>query len=96
MVLDGYFLSEFKNMWKEEEVKITVFLPENVNIYVDNTAKNFLYYTKNKQELYYKDMGGHHFTMSAKVLDCTDCKEDKTEVKKISKSKKKEKIKERI
>ena len=96
LVLDGYFLSEFKNMWKEEQVKITVFLPENVNIYIDNTAKNFLYYTKNKQELYYKDMGGHHFTMSAKVLDCTDCKEDKTEVKKISKSKKKENIKERI
>ena len=76
LVLDAYFITDLKNMWKEEQVKITIYLPENSLIYIDNSAKNFLYYTQNKQELYYKDMGGHYFKMTEEMLDCTDCKEE--------------------
>ncbi|MAD96017.1 MAG: transcriptional regulator [Flavobacteriaceae bacterium] len=97
LILDAYFLSEFKNIWKEEQVKATVFLPENVNVFIDNSAKNFLYYTENKQEIYYKDMGNHHFIMTDTVLDCTDCVEEKEEKKeKPVKKEKKTEIEETI
>lgn len=88
LTLDAFFLSEFKNIWKEEQVKVTVFLSENTYVYIDNSAKNFLYYTENKQELYYKDMGNHHFIMTDTVLDCTDCENEKdtTKLKKEPKS----------
>ncbi|WP_405605729.1 PspC domain-containing protein [Polaribacter sp. Asnod1-A03] len=83
LVLDAYYLSNFKNMWKHEEVDITIFIPENVTIYFDNSVKHFLDDVKNEGDIYDKDMVNHHFIMTDKTLKCTDCVdeiEEETEV----------------
>ena len=76
IVLDAYFLSEYKNMWKDEEINVAIYIPENVTIYFDNSSKNFLYNIDNEADIYDKDMANHHFIMTEKTLKCTDCKED--------------------
>ncbi|MFT6192904.1 MAG: phage shock protein PspC (stress-responsive transcriptional regulator) [Paraglaciecola sp.] len=75
VVLDAYFLSEYKNLWKDEEINITFYIPENTLVYFDNSTKNFLYHIDNSTDIYDKDMAKHHFKMTESTLTCTDCKE---------------------
>jgi phage shock protein PspC (stress-responsive transcriptional regulator) len=75
LILDAFFLSELKNIFKEEEIEITVFIPENTTIYFDNSVKNFLSNVKNEADIYDKEMVNYHFKMMKAVLKCTDCNE---------------------
>jgi hypothetical protein len=76
IVFDAFFLSDLKNIFKDEEIDITVFIPENATIYFDNSVKNFLSDVKNKENIYDKEMVDHHFKMTNTVLKCTDCIEE--------------------
>lgn len=73
MILDAYFLSDYNNLWKEEMINITLYIPENVVIYFDDTTKNFLYHIDNTTDIYDQDMANHHFIMTESTLKCTDC-----------------------
>jgi phage shock protein PspC (stress-responsive transcriptional regulator) len=75
LILDAFFLSELKNIFKEEEIDITVFIPEKTTVYFDNSVKNFLSNVKNETDIYDKEMVNHHFKMMKVVLKCTDCNE---------------------
>jgi phage shock protein PspC (stress-responsive transcriptional regulator) len=76
IVFDAFFLSDLKNIFKDEEIDITVFIPENATIYFDNSLKNFLSDVKNKENIYDKEMVDHYFKMTNTVLKCTDCVEE--------------------
>jgi phage shock protein PspC (stress-responsive transcriptional regulator) len=76
LILDAFFLSHLKNIFKEEKIDITVFIPENTPIYFDNSVKNFLSDVKNETDMYDKEMVNHHFKMMKAVLKCTDCIEE--------------------
>ncbi|MFQ3296630.1 MAG: phage shock protein PspC (stress-responsive transcriptional regulator) [Polaribacter sp.] len=76
IVFDTFFLSDLKNIYKDEEIDITVFIPESATIYFDSSIKNFLSNVKNKENIYDKEMIDHHFKMTNTVLKCTDCIEE--------------------
>mgnify|MGYP000610323069 CR=1 FL=1 len=73
VVFDAYFLSEYKNLWKEEEINIDLYLTENTLLYLDNSTKYFLSNVGNTTDTYDKDMVNHHYIMTDKTLKCTDC-----------------------
>lgn len=87
IVLDAYYLSAFKNMWKDEEIKITLFIPKDITVYFDNSTKNFLSNVDNEADIYDKDMANHHFLMTKSTLKCTDCIEEVEEEKEVIKEK---------
>ena len=76
LILDAFFLSHLKNIFKEEKIDITIFIPENTPIYFDNSVRNFLNDVKNETDIYDKEMVNHHFKMMKAVLKCTDCIEE--------------------
>ena len=76
LVLDAYFLTDFKNFWKEETVKVNIYLPEGVTVFFEKSTKNFLYDVENTDDIYDKDMANHHFLMENDNLKCTDCIEE--------------------
>jgi len=76
VVLDTYFLSEYKNLWKDEEINITLFIKEKVMVYFDNSTKNFLNNVDNEKDIYDKEMANHHFIMTGSTLKCTDCTDE--------------------
>lgn len=80
LILDAFYLSEFKNLYKDEVVEITVFLPEKTMVYFDNTTKNFLYDVKNEGKIYDKDMANHYFIVTETSLKCTDCETIESEI----------------
>jgi phage shock protein PspC (stress-responsive transcriptional regulator) len=83
VVLDTYFLSEYKNLWKDEEINITLFIKEKVMVYFDNSTKKFLNNVDNEKDIYDKEMANHHFIMTDSTLKCTDCTDEIEEELKI-------------
>ncbi len=76
IIFDAFFLSEYKNMWKDEEIKATLFIPEGTTVYFEGSTRRFLNDVKNTQDIYDRDMVNHHFKMTQKGFECTDCDEE--------------------
>ncbi|WP_298780961.1 PspC domain-containing protein [uncultured Polaribacter sp.] len=82
IILDAYYLSAYKNLWKDEEINVTIYVPENIVLYFDYSTKNFLNNVKNEGDIYDKEMVNHHFIMTDVTLKCTDCElETEEEIK---------------
>lgn len=79
LVFDTFFLNDYKNLWKDDEVKATLFIPEGTTVYFEKSSKNYLYGVENTDDIYDRDMVNHHFKMTAEGLDCTDCDTPETE-----------------
>ena len=77
LLLDAYFLSNIKNIFKDEEIVITLFLPTTSTIYFDNSVKSFLYNVTNENNLDEDEMTNHYFKMTNSALVCTDCATEK-------------------
>ncbi len=73
LALDAFFLSQEKNRTKNEQVFITLFVPENTTVVFDTSSRNFLHNVENIQEVYDHDMVNHYFLMTPEGLNCTDC-----------------------
>ncbi|CAL2084481.1 Phage shock protein C (PspC) family protein [Tenacibaculum sp. 190524A02b] len=84
LVFDAYFLSDLKNMRKDEEVKVTLYIPEGTTVYFERSSRNFLYNIENTEDIYDRDMANHKFKMTSEGFECTDCekKQEKEEKEK--------------
>jgi len=71
--LNGYFLSEFKNKFKDQLIDITINLPVNSLIYLGNSTRTFLDDVDNIQEIHDRDMPKHLYRMTENGLECLDC-----------------------
>ena len=71
--LDGYFLSDFNNKFKDQLIDITIYLPLNSVLYLDSSTRTFLYDIDNIQNIYDRDMPKHFYKMTENGLECLDC-----------------------
>ncbi len=71
--LDGYFLADVKNKFREQKIYIDLYIPKNKTIYLDKTTRSFLYDVDNTQNIYDRDMAKHYFKMTESGLTCLDC-----------------------
>lgn len=76
IVFDAFFLSDYKNIWKDEEIEVIVYIPKGTTVYFEGSSRNFLDDVKNVQNVYDRDMANHHFKMTSKGFDCLDCDEE--------------------
>ncbi|PQJ19675.1 PspC domain-containing protein [Tenacibaculum sp. SG-28] len=74
ITFDAFFLSDLNNLWKDEEIKVIVYVPENTVLYFENSSKYFLDRNINTvNDRYYRDIVNHKFKMTEKGLECEDC-----------------------
>jgi phage shock protein PspC (stress-responsive transcriptional regulator) len=71
--LNGYFLSNFKNKFKDQLIDVTIYLPINSMVYLDKSTRTFLNNIDNVQNIYDRDMPKHYFRMTENGLECLDC-----------------------
>jgi len=76
LLLNGYFLSDFKNKFKDQLIDITVFLPVNSIVYLDASTRSFLDDVDNIQNIYDRNMPKHYYKMTENGLECLDCDSD--------------------
>lgn len=73
LALNGYFLSDIKNKFNDLAIDITIYLPVNYVIYLDESTKTFLNDVDNVQDIYDRDMSRNYYKMTSKGLSCLDC-----------------------
>jgi len=73
LLLNGYFLSDLKNKFKDQLIDVTVYLPINSIVYLDTSTQTFLNDVDNVQNIYDGDMPKHYFKMTENGLECLDC-----------------------
>jgi len=80
--LNGYFLTDVINKFREQKIYIDLFIPTGQTIFLDKTTKSYLYDIDNIQDVYDRDMIKHYYKMTDEGLDCLDCNsEDDNEIK---------------
>lgn len=72
--LDGFFISDISNKFRNQKLEITVILPENMVISPDSNVNSFFSYNSNAKQAIEKD--GHYFRISKSGFECLDCKSD--------------------
>lgn len=75
LLLNGYFLTDSNNKFREQKVYIDLHIPEGKTIYLDKSTRSFLYNIDNTQNIYDRDMAKHFFKMTDTGLTCLDCDE---------------------
>lgn len=71
--LNGYFLSDIKNKFKDQSIDLNIYLPINSVIYLDNSTRTFLNDVDNIQGIHGRDMPNNYFKMTDKGLECLNC-----------------------
>ena len=71
--LNGYFLTDVINKFREQKIYIDLFIPTGQTIFLDKTTKSYLYDIDNIQDVYDRDMIKHYYKMTDEGLDCLDC-----------------------
>ena len=79
IIVDGYFLTDYRNFARDEAVYFTLFIPEGVTVFFDESSEYFLNNVSKVEGIYDRDMIDHHFLMTEDGLDCSDCIEEKEE-----------------
>ena len=64
LILDAFFITDYQNLFKDEEIKITIYLAKGVHIFFDNSSKNFLSDVDNTTNTYDREMAKHYFLMT--------------------------------
>lgn len=75
LLLNGYFLTDKDNKFREQKINIDLYLPEGQTLYLDKSTRSFLYDVDNTQNIYDRDMAKHYFRMTENGLTCLDCDE---------------------
>lgn len=73
LLLNGYFLSDTGNQFKEQFIDITVYLPINSVVYLDKSTRTFLDDVDNIQNIFDGDMPKHYYKIEEEGLKCLDC-----------------------
>ena len=74
ILLDAYFISEFKNAFKDEDVYIKLFIPNDVTVYFDNSTRSYLRRIENTTNTYDRNMVNHYFLMTDEGLHSKELK----------------------
>lgn len=75
LLLDNYFITEYKNRFGDKNIRVTLYLPKGAKVYIDKSLKHSLGDdTETVQNLSNRKMIKHNFIMADEELNCLDCK----------------------
>ncbi|MEO5789830.1 MAG: PspC domain-containing protein [Gelidibacter sp.] len=83
--LDGYLTTVFENKYRDQEVEITLYLPEGTILFADKNTYSFhakYHYIKqgvrliNNNDILTDGMEGHYLQILNNEIKCLDCPED--------------------
>lgn len=75
IVLDKYLTTDTSNKARNQEVTVTIYVPESMTVYFDDSTSRFIGRgIKNDQGYYRSGLVGHHWLMGEDgELNCLDC-----------------------
>jgi len=77
LVLDNYFLTEAENKFRDQDVKITLYMPEGSVIYSEESTGNYRRW-RYSSDIISIGMHNHYLKINNNDVDCLDCDEEDT------------------
>lgn len=75
LMLDGFFITDTKNKYRNQQIEITVYLPEGTVVYSEENAASYYSFNSDFAELSNWDYEPHYFRILKDEAECLDCKE---------------------
>ena len=75
LMLDGFFITDTKNKYRDQQVEITVYVPEGTVVYSEENAASYYSYNSDFAELSGWDYEAHYFRILKNEAECLDCYE---------------------
>ena len=72
LIFDDFFSIE-KQLWRMQELDLTLEVPVGKIIYLDHSMEDLIYDIKNTQNIWDYDMLGHYWKMEIDGLTCVNC-----------------------
>ncbi|MDY7396566.1 PspC domain-containing protein [Aureibaculum sp. 2210JD6-5] len=79
LIFNSYFLTDSRNTFRNQDLIINLYIPENQVVYFDESARVFLRNLRTTNNMYSRDMVKHYFKMTDEGLECLDCPPPKAE-----------------
>ena len=74
--LDNYFLTDAKNKFRGQSVRLTLYMPEGSILYANKSIKKYRRWSATNDLLRHKKVG-HYLKIKNGDTECLDCEEDK-------------------
>ncbi|GGH40241.1 phage-shock protein [Mangrovimonas yunxiaonensis] len=78
--LNAYHTTAFKNKFRDQEVEVTLYLPEGTVLYADDNTYSFHRNSSYYNDILHNDMEEHYLKVMDDELECLDCNKDNYEV----------------
>ncbi len=75
LMLDGFFITDTKNKFRDQQIVITLYVPEGTVVFSEETATSYYGYNSDFAELSDWDNEAHYFKILKDQAECLDCKE---------------------
>ena len=76
LLLDGFFITDISNKYRNQQIDITIYVPEGTVVYNDDSTNSYYSYNSNFKELNNWDSDAHYFRILKNKVDCLDCPEE--------------------
>lgn len=76
--LDNYFVTDTKNRYKEQEVRVNIYIPEGTIIFPDKSTEGYLRSSFSGIDIYYGEEG-NYYKLVNENFECISCAEIKPE-----------------
>jgi len=73
LIFDDFFSIE-KQLWRMQELDLTLEIPIGKVIYLDHSLEDLIYDIKNQENMWDYDMLGHYWKMEKDGLTCVNCR----------------------
>ncbi len=73
--LDGFFITDTSNKYRDQQIDITVYVPEGTIIYSEENTTSYYGFNSDFSELTNWDNDAHYFRILKNTPECLDCKE---------------------
>ena len=75
LVLDNYFLTDVSNKFRDQDVRITLYMPEGSVIYSDQSTRNYRRW-RYTSDVISHGKENHYLRIKDNDVDCLDCEND--------------------
>jgi phage shock protein PspC (stress-responsive transcriptional regulator) len=76
LLLDGYFITDFKNKYQDQEIDLILYLPEGTVLIADENTYSFHRNYASSRDILDNGQEGHYLRILKNKTECLDCPED--------------------
>lgn len=80
LLLDGFFVTDPNNKYRDQQIEITLYIPEGTVLYSDASVTSYYGFNSEIAEMSNWDNQSHYYRLEKNRLECLDCSKIEKEI----------------